>query len=103
MNFPSSLWDYQLAHGVTLGGFVAHEEPQQLSLADKTSFLNVWQARMSDATAIGRHDLESKAKAIVRFISDHPEGTWLLLWPKKKLTALFSSTSNALHIIDYIP
>ena len=100
MNLPSLLWDHRLENGQILVEFVGGNPPSRLSLADLASFREIWENRLVDAHRLNRKDLETRANAVLRFLSKNSEGICMLMWPKHRISALFSEHSGSFELID---
>jgi len=100
MDLPTLLLNHKLENGKILAEFVGGNAPSRLPLADLTSFTEIWNSRLADAKNLNRKDLETRANSILRFLSENSQGVCLLMWPKHRISVLFTEHPEAFVVID---
>ncbi len=100
MDLPTLLWNHKLENGRTLSEFVEGNAPSRLPIADLASLREIWNNRLFDAQERKHKDLEARANSILQFLSNNSQGVCMLLWPKYKLSVLFSEHSQAFVLIN---
>ncbi len=99
MKLPDTVWSYRLSNGSTLKHSVGSTEPTCMPLNDLQAFRNVWVQRLDDAKTRNLFEPIKKSEAVLHFISEHEEIV-LLIWPAKKLTALFSPQTDKALLLE---
>ena len=89
-----------LENGQILSEFVDGNAPSRLPLTDLESFTEIWNNRLTDAQNSNRKDLETKANLILQFLSKNNRDVYLLMWPKHRISALFTEKPEAFVLID---
>ncbi len=89
-----------MSDGTSLSEFVERAEPTVLPLTDRTAFINVWQQRLADANASNLPDYKHKAQKILKFLAELNASLTLLIWPRRKLGALFEPNSCDFLLLD---